>query len=56
MTEYLTTAQLAERLGVSPSAISKQVAAGKLEPVMKMPGKRGAFLFDASVLDAQGAA
>ena len=51
MEELLTTAELAARLGVSPSAISRRVAAGTLKPVRKMPGKRGAFLFDASQIE-----
>ena len=45
----ITTAELAKRLKVTPSAISLKVKRGELEPLMKLPGIRGAFLFDASI-------
>jgi len=47
----VTTAELARRLGKSPSAISRLVKRGALEPVAKLPGIRGAFLFDESSFD-----
>jgi len=55
MSDFLTTAEVAERLGVSPSAISYRVRAGTLTPAMKMPGKRGAFLFDPTELEQASA-
>ena len=56
MSDFITTAEVAERLGVSPSAISYRVKAGTLKPVIKMPGKRGAFLFDPKDLEPRSAA
>lgn len=50
MENLLTTAQVAEKRGVSPSAISQAVSRGDLQPAFKLPGLRGAFLFDPSVL------
>jgi hypothetical protein len=48
MEETITTAELAKRLAISPSAISRRVKAGELQPVTKLPGVRGAFLFRAT--------
>lgn len=51
MQAILTTADAAKRLGVTPSAISRLVAAGTLKPAKKLPGVRGAFLFTVDELD-----
>ena len=56
MQDLLTTAELAEQLGVSPSAISRRVKKGDLQPAAKAPGKRGAFLFSAEVVENGDAA
>lgn len=53
MQDLLTTAEVAEQLGVSPSAISRRVAKGELKPAAKGPGKRGAFLFDPRVVEVE---
>jgi predicted site-specific integrase-resolvase len=53
MQDLLTTAELAQRLGVSPSAISRRVAKGELKPAAKGPGKRGAFFFAPEPVEAQ---
>ena len=47
----MTTAELARRLGVTPGAISLMVKRGAIAPAIKLPGIRGAFLFDASVVE-----
>jgi predicted site-specific integrase-resolvase len=51
MTEVLTTRAVAERFKVTPSAVSRWVHAGHLEPMAKIPGKRGAYLFTADEVD-----
>lgn len=48
----ITTAEAARILRVTPSGISRMVARGDLEPVMKLPGLRGAFLFERADVDA----
>jgi excisionase family DNA binding protein len=50
-TEILTTRAVAERFGVTPSAVSRWVHAGHLVPMTKIPGKRGAYLFTADEVD-----
>lgn len=45
MEPHLTTAEVAKRLGVTPSRIAQLVADKRLSPAAKAPGKRGAFLF-----------
>ena len=48
----ITTAELARKLKVTPSAISLMVKRGALEPAYKFPGLRGAFLFDPASIEA----
>jgi len=48
----LTTAEVAERLKVTPSAVSLMVKRGDLKPALKLPGIRGAFLFDTASIEA----
>lgn len=45
-----TTSDLAEALGCDVRTIHRMVADGRLTPLQKMPGKRGAYLFDADDL------
>lgn len=52
MEATLTTAQIAERLGITPSGVSRMVHRGKLTPAIKLPGIRGAFLFDEASVEA----
>ena len=42
----LTTSEAAAALSVSPQTISRWVSIGRISPVRKLPGVRGAFLFD----------
>jgi excisionase family DNA binding protein len=44
--ELITTLQAAELIGVHPATITRWVDSGKLRPVHKGTGLRGAFLFD----------
>ncbi|WP_146072831.1 hypothetical protein [Cryobacterium sp. Y62] len=45
MLQLITTSELAESRGLTPSAISRQVSEGRLTPAYQLPGLRGAFLF-----------
>lgn len=46
--DTLTTAQVAARLGSHPRHVLRLVDRGALEPTAKLPGKTGAYLFDAA--------
>jgi DNA-binding XRE family transcriptional regulator len=46
MQAFLTSSQLADRLGVDRTTISRRIEAGSLRPAAKLPGKTGAWLFD----------
>ena len=48
----LTTADVAEMLGKDVSTIHRLVARGDLRVAIKAPGKRGAYLFRKSDVDA----
>ena len=51
-TDTMSTVQAAEHLGVSPRTVQRLVISGELEPLAKLPGKTGAYLFDAAVVRA----
>ena len=53
---YLSTSELAEARGVTVKTVLRWVAAGKLTPAMKLPGKTGAYLFDAAEAETEAAA
>ncbi len=53
MGELITTAALAERNGVTPQTIAQRVKRGELTPAAKLPGIRGAYLFDDSAEEAR---
>lgn len=42
----LNTREVADALGVSTREVARRVERGVLEPAVKLPGVRGAFLFD----------
>ena len=50
--EMISTAEVAARANVSRRTVARWVAAGKLVPVFKIPGKTGALLFDPADVDA----
>lgn len=52
MEEQLTTAEVAAELRVTPQAVSLMVKRGALTPARKLPGLRGAFLFDRASVEA----
>lgn len=51
MTQPLTTAEAAERLGTSTRSIHRMVEDGRLEPAFKAPGVRGAMFFNPADVD-----
>jgi predicted site-specific integrase-resolvase len=44
--DLLTSVQTAERLGIDRATLTRWVQAGRITPVMKLPGIRGPALFD----------
>jgi DNA-binding transcriptional MerR regulator len=46
MSEPITSRQAAEVAGTTVTTINRWVAAGRLTPVIEVPGYRGARLFD----------
>jgi len=47
----LTTGEVAERYGVTNSAVVKAVNSGRLRPALKLPGRTGAYMFRTSDTD-----
>lgn len=47
MPELITTAEVAQQLGVTRQAVVQRVNAGTLVPVYKSPAKTGTYLFSA---------
>ena len=41
----LTTAEVAELLGITSSAVVKAVSAGRIKPTRKLPGRTGTYMF-----------
>ena len=50
--DLLSTKQVAERRGVTVSAVSRWVTAGKLTPALKLEGRTGAMWFRPADVDA----
>ncbi len=48
----MTSAEVCSALGIDRSTLSRWVAAGRIEPAVKAPGKRGAFLFSKASVEA----
>jgi hypothetical protein len=48
--ELITTAQAAAILRCSGKSILRRVDTGQLTPELRMPGRTGAYLFDAEVI------
>lgn len=49
--EQLTTTEVAQRLGISRNTVLQRVTYGRLKPLLKLPGRTGAYLFDAEEID-----
>lgn len=45
LTGLLTTAQVARNLHLTREAVCLAVRQGKVQPMMKLPGRNGAYLF-----------
>lgn len=43
---YLTSAEACERLEIDRSTLSRWVALNRITPAFKLPGLRGAFMFE----------
>jgi predicted site-specific integrase-resolvase len=52
MAELIGTTEAAQRKGVDRSTFFRWVQLGHISPVMRLPGKTGAMLFDPSEVDA----
>lgn len=50
--DLLGSKEAAEVLGISRTSLNRAVRAGDIPPVAQIPGKTGAYLFDARVIDA----
>lgn len=50
-TTLLATVEVAERLGVERSVLSRWVQLGKIAVAHRLPGKTGAMLFDPAEVD-----
>lgn len=48
----LTTAEVAQRLGVDVRTVHRMVASGRLTPVQKLPGRTGSYVFSAAAVEA----
>lgn len=51
MPKTLTTAQVADLLGISRRAVAKRARAGSLVYTQQLPGATGAYLFDAEQIE-----
>ena len=55
LSNLLTTRQTARRLEYTPRYVAKLAERGALEPVVKLPGRTGAYLFTAETIAAYAA-
>lgn len=53
--QLLTSTEVAERLGIARQTVAWRVARDQLTPVQKLPGRNGAYLFDAEQIEALAA-
>ena len=50
-TPLLPSVEVCATLGIDRSTLTRWVAAGKIRPAQKLPGTRGAYLFDPSEVE-----
>jgi excisionase family DNA binding protein len=50
MTNFMTSREVAAALGVSVRQVPRLIERGELTPVEKLPGRTGAYIFDAAAL------
>lgn len=50
--DLITSREACAILAINRSTLTRRVAAGKLEPTVRVPGYRGSFLFDRSDIEA----
>jgi hypothetical protein len=53
--DLIASSQACERLGIDRSTLSRWVQLGKITPAMRLPGNRGAMLFDPAAVDTLAA-
>lgn len=47
----ITTAEAVEQLNIDRSTLTRWVASGRIQPAQKLPGLRGAYLFNADEVE-----
>lgn len=47
----MTTTEVASRLGIARQTVVQRVRTGKLTPIGQLPGRNGAYLFDAEQIE-----
>lgn len=50
--DLITLTEGAERLGIERTTLFRWMQLGRIKPVMKLPGKTGALLFDPADVEA----
>ena len=53
--DTMSAEQAAQRLGCSGRTIRRMVTRGELEPLLKMPGETGAYVFEAAEIERAAA-
>lgn len=51
MQTFLSTAETAARLGITARQVQRLVEGGRLSAAVKLPGLRGAYVFDADAVE-----
>lgn len=52
MQTFISTAEAAAELGITARQVLRLVEDGRLEAAVKLPGLRGAYVFDAAVVES----
>lgn len=51
-TDLLVSRQVGEILGIDKATVIRRIAAGKLQPIFKMPGTNGPYVFYRADIEA----